>query len=109
MNAIGVFFDTNQVKDSFFVQMFRQGKLHEDAMHSGIGVQCFHQRFDGFLRRILRQVVRVTLDADTLGGAHLHADVHLRSWILSDQHHAQSRCIAVFCLKFSGVGGDFFA
>ena len=84
MQAVNVLLGGDLLDHADSVEVGRQGKLDEDAIHSGVGVKVGDELLQVLLRDISGQRVRLVEEADLLARLGLHADV--RRGVLAVAH-----------------------
>ena len=91
MESVHVLGGVDRVQHLLAVDLLRQRKLHQDAVHRRIGVELFDQRQHLALRRVLGKLVieRAHAGFDRLLRLVAHVDGARR--ILADQHDREAR------------------
>ncbi|MCY1298164.1 hypothetical protein D9M70_476370 [compost metagenome] len=106
MESVDVLQRIDRLQHVGFIDMRRQRQLHEDAVHTAVGIEaadkCQQVSFDS----VCRQLVFKGTDAAFLSTQHLVAHVDLARRILADQHYRQGRGNAA-CFHFAYFLGHF--
>ena len=106
LEAIHVLGRIDPVDQRLLVDMWRQRRLHQDAVHGRIGIETVDQREQLVLGGGRRQVVVERAEADLVAGLALVAHVDRRGGIVPDQHHRQSRLYPALGLAVGHTPGD---
>ena len=91
------------------VDVGRQGKLYQDAVHGRILVQFIQPGQQGSLGGLLGQVLADRMEACRLTGPNLVAHIDLGSRRITDQDHGQARALPGGIENLLGGLAHFFA
>lgn len=84
MEPIDVFPIIDRAENLVLVDLFRQRRLHKDAVHGGIGVELCDKLEQLGLRRRFGEHDGIRANAEFAGFLALHADVGLRGRVFAD-------------------------
>ena len=111
MEAVYIFFRANQCQSFLFIQVRRQGKLHQDAVNGIIFIHFLNGSFQGFLACIFAQNDRTGAKADLVAGILLITHINLAGRIIAYHDNTQTNILALLfqfscplcnlCLDFS--------
>ena len=90
METIDIFVWIHRQQDLGFVDVWRQGQLHQNAVDLRIFVHLLDQRYQGLLSGIRRQTVVIRENADFAAGAFFRGHIGSRGRIVPNQNHTQT-------------------
>ena len=93
MKRVDIFQRMDGIENALFLDLLRQWKLHENAVHriNGRGVVQSHDQIEQFLlRRRSRQTVQPARHADALASLPLVAHIDLAGRVFAHQHRGQA-------------------
>ena len=106
MQPVDIFFRADCVNHSLLGNLFRYGKLHQNAMHLRVVVERAHLVEKRLLRCIGRQAKLQRIHADLFCRNALIAHIDLRGRVFADQYNRQPRRQIMVRLKHANTRGD---
>ena len=107
MEAVYIFFRANQCQSFLFIQVRRQGKLHQDAVNGIIFIHFLNGSFQSFLACIFAQNDRTGAKADLITGVLLITHIDLAGRIIAYHDNTQTNILALL-FQFSCPFRDLF-
>ena len=97
--AIHILLGQDRLDNLIGIEVFRQRKLHENAVNGGVGVQFADQLEECGLGGFLRQRVLYGVETALLGHLALGVHVSMAGRIVSDDDNRETGLYALFRLK----------
>ena len=107
MEAIDVFAGIYSADDGFFIDVFRWGRLDEDAVDCGVGIEIGDDFEEFCLGGFGREFDFDRVETEIGAGAGFGTDVNGGGGIVSNQHNGEAWSDA-FCFESSGFVAAFF-
>ena len=109
MDAVDVLVGVDGFDHTVLVDSIGQGKLHQDAVHPGVFVECV----DGAQYLVPggcgRQARRIAVEPGLLAGPLLVVHIYCRWRIITDENNGKPGCHAMFFLHLDDTGCHFGA
>ena len=115
MEAIDILMIVNSLDDLLLVDVLRQRKLNDEAVHTGVLIQLLHFSQQRRLRDVVLETKKGALESTLLARAYLIINIRLRAAVVAHEDGCEVRALAPggydafdllldFCLD-GGCGG----